>query len=102
VGGDHGHAARAGEVRQPTHEPLAVAFEMTMHVDRQAITEDTLEAVETLRRPGIHERTVLAAGEAVQPGGVLLELIPRGQGVALRPPGGGSGEQTAEIAGAGE
>ena len=46
---------------------------------------------------GARERPVRAAGEAVQPGGVLLDLLPRRPRLALRAAGGGGGEQAAEV-----
>ena len=77
VGGDDGHAARAGEVGQPAREPLAVALEMAVHVDGEAIAEDALQAVEVDGAASAsRERPLLAAGEAVQSRGVLLELLP--------------------------
>src|SRR4029453_8457373 len=101
VGGDDGHAARDSEVGQTSREALPVALEVTVHVDGEAVPEDSLETIEAMRRRDIHERSLLTAGEAMQSCGMLLDLLPRGQGVALRTPRDGGREETAEIAIAG-
>src|SRR4029453_7978352 len=101
VGGDDGHAARDSEVGQTSREALPVALEVTVHVGGRGGPEDSLETIEAMRRRDIHERSLLTAGEAMQSCGMLLDLLPRGQGVALRTPRDGGREETAEIAIAG-
>src|SRR5262249_7585457 len=98
VGGDHCHAARGGEVGQPTGESLALALEVTVDVDGEAIVEDALEAVEMERGPGPRERSLLAAGQAEESRSVLLDLLPGCERLSLRPSGRGSREEPAEIA----
>ncbi len=97
VGGDDGHAARGGEIGEAAGEPLPGALEMAVHVDGETIAEDALQPIEVEGRLRSHQRPLRAAGEAVQPGGMLLELLPGRQGIALGTARRRGGEQAAEI-----
>src|SRR5262249_17755999 len=97
VGGDHGQAARGGQVGQPAGEPFAVALEMAVDVDGEAVVEDPLEAIQMERGTGTREWSLLAAGQAEESRGVLLDLLPARERLALRPAGCCDGEEPAEV-----
>jgi hypothetical protein len=101
VGGDDRNAVGFGPIGEPPGEALAVALVMAVDVDGEPLREQPAQAVE-LRgcvRPG--ERTVETARETEEPAGMLLELRPGGERLALRASARCVGEQPAEIAVAG-
>ena len=97
VGGDDGHAARGGEIGEAAGESLAGALVMAVHVDGETIVEDALEPIEVDGRLCPHQWSLGATGEAVQPGGMLLEVLPGRQRIPLGTARRRSGEQAAEI-----
>src|SRR5262249_42837828 len=78
-------------------EPLAGAFEMAVNVDGETIVEDALQPIEMDSRLRPYEGSLGTTGEAVQPSGMLLHLLPGGQRIAFGTARRGGGEQAAEI-----
>ena len=98
VGRDHGDVVRVGQVGESPRPACARAVAMVVHVDRESIGEDTLEAIEPCRRAGrIDERALVAAGETEKPRRVRRDLVPRDAPVALRTAERARREQPAEV-----
>src|SRR5262245_17072625 len=97
VGGDDRHAVRAGEVEETPREPLAGAVRVALNVDREAVAEDRPQAVEVQLGVRSRERPLRAAGEAVEAGGVCLNVGPARLRGAFLATERGRAEEPAEI-----